>query len=210
MVRGASQAHHRRSGARKGKAGTPWGLRGADRLRSGQGLGRRWPRRGLSPLGQCQLRSAACGTGWSCQPETRDHSEFAFILETSVSRAWGEEGSHAGQLSKRQRGGAPSLGLPGARKWLVGWACLAEEQRHRRFSGHKAGPDSLPVHPPRRLPVSAGSWLCPMGLGERSEACASKGLVETEVLLGTTALSCPTLFSTCEVVSAKKTRAQRP
>lgn len=53
---------------------------------------------------------------WSCQPETRDHSEFAFILETSVSRAWGEEGSHHGQLSKRQRGGASSLVLPGTRE----------------------------------------------------------------------------------------------
>lgn len=90
------------------------------------------------------------------------------------------------------------------------WACLAEEQWHRRFSGHKAGPDRLPVHPPSRLPTSAGSWLRPMGLGERSEACASKGLGEAEALLGlgATVSSCPTLFSACEVVSAKKTRAQ--
>lgn len=45
----------------------------------------------------------ACNIGWSCQPETGDHSEFAFILKTSVSRAWGGEGrrvaTHA-QLSE--------------------------------------------------------------------------------------------------------------
>lgn len=68
----------------------------------------------------------ACNTGWSCQPETRDHSEFAFILKTSVSRAWGGEGrrvaTHA-QLSEMwERRGlqgpgarevAGGLGLPG-------------------------------------------------------------------------------------------------
>lgn len=102
------------------------------------------------------------------------------------------------------------MSCQGHGKWLVGWACLAEEQWHRRFSGHKAGPDSLPVHPPSCLPMSAGSWLCLMGLGERSEACASRGLVETESSWDwAQLLFCPTLFSTCEVVSAKKTRAQR-
>lgn len=65
----------------------------------------------------------------------------------------------------------------------MGWACLAEEQWHRRFSGHKAGPDSLLVHPPSRLPTSAGSWLCPTDLGERSLACASKGPGRAEALL---------------------------
>lgn len=60
--------------------------------------------------------SPACSTGWSCQPETRDPSEFAFILETSVSRAWREEGGHRGQLNKKWRGGASSPVLPGARE----------------------------------------------------------------------------------------------
>lgn len=46
---------------------------------------------------------------------TGDCSEFAFILETSVPRAWGDEGGQCGQLSGMQeRGESESPVLPGA------------------------------------------------------------------------------------------------
>lgn len=153
------------------------------RGREGGDRGRAWPRNALSLLGQCQLMSPACNTGWSCQPETGDHSKFAFILESSVSRAWGEEGGYCGQLNEMGRGGGYIPVLPGAQEVAGGLGLPGQEQWHRRFSGHKAGPDSLPLHPPCLLPTSAGSWLCPVGLGERSEACASKGLGKAETLL---------------------------
>ena len=101
-ARGTLQTMTGLMGQQRGRAGTPWGLCGAGRLRGGRGQGRGWLRNALSPLGQCQLKSPACSTGWSCQPETGDCSKFAFILETSVSRACGEEGGHRGQLSSMQ------------------------------------------------------------------------------------------------------------
>lgn len=49
--------------------------------------------------------------------ETGDRSKFAFILETSVSRAWGEEGWPAPSAEQRcRRGGACSPVLPGAQE----------------------------------------------------------------------------------------------
>lgn len=61
-----------------------------------------------------------------------------------------------------------------------GWL---REPWHRRLSGHVAGPDSLSVHCPHHSPTSAGSWLCPMGLGVVSEYCASKGLDKADAPL---------------------------
>lgn len=172
--------------AAKRKGWTPWGLCGADSMRRGQGQGWGWPRNALSlwaSVSSCPQPAARAGAA-SLRLGTVAHLHlyWRLLFLGPVGRRWplrsaeqdaGEEGPTA-------------LSCQGHGKWPVGWACLAEEQWHRRFSGHKAGPDSLPVHPPRRLPTSAESWLCPTGLGERSEARASKGPGKAEHTLRAT------------------------
>lgn len=79
--------------------------------------------------------------------------------------------------------GPGALSCQGHRKWPLGQPGWLREQWHRRLSGHIAGPDSLSVHCPSPSPTSAGSWLCPMGLGAVLEYCASKGLDQADAPL---------------------------
>lgn len=118
---GALHAHHKPYGAAERKSWAPRGVCGADRLRSRQGQGWGWPRRALSPLGQCQLLSPACSTCWSFEPETGDCGEFAFILETSGSRAWEGGGWPLWSAERDARGEGPTaLSCQGHGKWPVG------------------------------------------------------------------------------------------
>lgn len=132
--------------------------------------------------------SPACSTGWSGQPSPRQgtaahlHLYWRLLFLGPVGRRWPPRSAEQDAGEE----GPTALSCQGHGKWPVGWARLAEEPWHRRFSGHKAGPDSLPVHPPHRLPTSAESWLCPTGLGERSEARASKGPGKAERTLRAT------------------------